>query len=496
MNSRPVRVRIAPSPTGYFHVGTARTAIYNYLFARHHGGKFILRIEDTDIDRSEAQYVDVILDGLKWLNVKWDEGPIHQSERTELYRPPVQELLDSGKAYRCFCTPSELEAERKAAIEQKTDWKYSRRCRHLSAKQIAEFEAAGKPGAVRLAVPEEGETGFHDLVAGDLNRRNEDIEDFVIARSDGRALYNFAVVVDDHLMQISHVIRGNDHITNTFKQALLYRALGWEEPQFAHLPLILGRDRSKISKRKGDPSVTDYRDQGYLPEALLNFLCLLGWSAGDDREIYSLDELIKVFDISRVNPANPVFDPAKLEWMNGEYIRHMSAHDLGERAKPFLFEAGLITPLALETRWAWYLKVVEALRERCKVLRDFATSGAYFFKAPRDYEPAGAEKHFTSDGAAERLRKLAGAWGEVREFDAAALESATKALAQAGGEKAAAYIHVARLALSGMTTGPGFYELAALLGPRECKARLVQAAEAIETNRVTLRQPVTEGDRR
>jgi len=487
-------VRIAPSPTGYFHVGTARTAIYNYLFARHHGGQFLVRIEDTDLDRSEAQYVDVILDGLRWLGMEWDEKPLYQSERTHLYSPEVQRLLDTGRAYRCYCTPEELEAERKRAQEAKSDWKYSRRCRYLSDKQRAAFEAEGRESAVRLAVPEEGATTFHDLVGGELTRQNADIEDFVIARSDGRALYNFVVVVDDHLMQISHVIRGNDHITNTFKQVLLYDALEWEAPQFAHLPMILRPDKSKVSKRKGDPSVTDYRDWGYLPQAMFNYLCLLGWSAGDDREIYTLPELIEAFDISRVNASNPIFDPTKLEWMNGEYIRASSPHDLGELLKPYLFNAHLITPLAIESRWAWFLKVIAALQERCKVLTDFVEQGAYFFRPPNDYDSKGVQKHFGVDGAADRLRRLADAWESSADFEPETLDSVTKRVAESDGVKVAAYIHPTRLALSGTTKGPGLYVLAALVGRRECLERLRRAAEAIDHDRVAVRQPIAEGE--
>jgi len=487
-----VRVRIAPSPSGYFHVGTARTAIYNYLFARKHDGKFILRIEDTDADRSEAQYVDVILDGLRWLGIEWDEGPIHQADRLDLYKPYVQELLDCGRAYRCYCTREELEAERTAAIQARSDYKYSQRCRDAGADHISRWEAEGRPFAVRLAVPREGETGFHDLIAGTICRKNADIEDFVIARSDGRALYNFAVVVDDHLMRISHVIRGNDHITNTYKQALLYQALAWEPPVFAHVPLILRADKSKVSKRKGDPSVTDYRDRGILPQALFNFLSLLGWSAGDDREIYTRQELIKAFDLGRVTSANPVFDADKLEWMNGEYIRSLSAHELATEVRPLLLARNLITPLALETRWAWYLEVIGLLRERCRLLTDFPEQSAYFFRPPTAFDQEGIEKHFVPAGAADRLRGLADRWDQCRGFAAADLEAALKEVSAAAGAKPAAYIHPTRLALSGVTRGPGLYELAALLGKREAIERLRAVADMIEKGNVPVRGPVTE----
>jgi glutamyl-tRNA synthetase len=483
-SAQPVRVRIAPSPTGYLHVGTARTAIYNYLFARRRDGTFVLRIEDTDRDRSQSEFVQVILDGLRWLGIEWDEGPIHQADRFELYGPHIQTLLEKGRAYRCYCTPADLDAERLAARAAKADWQYSRRCRHLSRAESAHREADGQPFSVRLAVPETGETCFRDLVAGTLRRHNSDIEDFVIARSDGRALYNFAVVVDDHLMQISHVIRGNDHITNTYKQVLIYAALGWDSPAFAHVPLILRPDKSKVSKRKGDASVTDYRDRGYLPEALLNYLCLLGWSPGDDREIFTRDELIEAFDVRRVAGANPIFDPAKLEWMNGDYIRRLPTGELARRVEPFVLSANLTTAADLETRRDWFCGVVGLLQERCKTLAEFPVLARYFFVAPDTYDSRGVTKHFRRPGAVERLRELAGAWDALTDFRADLLEETTQGLAEAAGAKTAAYIHPARLALTGTTTGPGLYELAAALDRAPCVARLRRAAEAIEADRI------------
>jgi len=477
--SDKVRVRLAPSPTGYFHVGTARTAIYNYLFARHLDGTFVLRIEDTDLDRSERKFVDVILEGLTWLGIPWDEGPYFQSERSDLHRPFVDELLRLGRAYHCFCTPQELEQERESARAARLDWKYSRKCMKLSSEARQQLLAQGRPAAVRLAVPATEATTFHDLVGGEFTRRNEDIEDFVIARSDGTTLYNFAVVVDDHLMEITHVIRGNDHITNTYKQCLLYDALNWPRPVFAHLPLILREDKSKVSKRKGDPSVTDYRDMGYLPEALLNYLCLLGWSAGDDREVYSKDELVAAFQLERVSAANPVFDAAKLDWLNGEYIRSLPVERVADRARVHFEQADLNNARSWLDQKDRYLALVALLQGRAKTLADLPRLGRFFFEAPCEYEEDGVKKYFADLRVAQKLMTLSERWQDAVPFEAAALDSIMRALAKEHGEKLAEWIHPARLALTGSTTGPGLFELAALLGSAECASRLQRAAEEI-----------------
>jgi nondiscriminating glutamyl-tRNA synthetase len=478
------RVRIAPSPSGYFHVGTARTAIYNFLFARHYGGTFLLRIEDTDADRSHDEFVDVILDGLRWLGIVWDEEPVRQSQRLNLYAPFIKQLLDDGGAYRCYCTQEELAQERETARAAKLDWKYGKRCHKLSTEQREAFEAEGRKSVVRLDVPEAGETSFDDMIAGTLTRANADIEDLVLARSDGRPLYNFAVVVDDHEMRISHVIRGNDHITNTFKQCRVYEALGWEQPAFGHAPLILRQDKSKVSKRKGDPSVTDYRERGYLPQALLNYLCLLGWSPGDDREVMNLDELTAAFDMGAVSAANPVFDGTKLDWMNGEYIRSESVDTLASLVRPFVMASGLTTEDELSARPDVYTSMISLLHERAKVLTDFATQGAYFYRAPETYDAKGAQKHFTVPGVVGRLSSLALTWTGLDTFDHDSLQAAMKSLAQAADEKLAMWIHPARLSLTGTTAGPGLFELAAVLGRDECQKRLERARKSIENGTI------------
>ncbi|EDP75609.1 glutamate--tRNA ligase [Hydrogenivirga sp. 128-5-R1-1] len=336
-----VKTRFAPSPTGYLHLGNARTAIFSYLFARHNGGEFVLRIEDTDRERSRREYEEMLLKDLEWLGMEWDEF-YRQSERFDIYREYVEKLLQSGHAYPCFCTPEELEEERKEAQKRGVAYRYSGKCRALSPDEVESLKREGKSFTIRFRVPEGEEVVFEDLVKGYISINADDFGDFVIVRSDGSPTYNFVVVVDDALMGITHVVRGEDHIPNTPKQILIYRALGFEVPRFAHLPVILGEDRSKLSKRHGAVSVKNYREEGFLPEALFNYLCLLGWSPpGSEREIFSKEELIGLFDLKDVNSAPAVFNRDKLRWMNGVYIREVvSLERLYEAILPFLESAG------------------------------------------------------------------------------------------------------------------------------------------------------------
>jgi len=475
-----VRVRIAPSPSGYLHVGTARTAVYNYLFARHHKGKFILRIEDTDTARSSSEMADVILESMLWLGLSWDEGPIHQSQRFDRYAEWGKKLARTGHSYWCYCSPEELEQRRKEAMEKKIAWKYDRKCLKLSTEEIESNRKANKPAALRLKVPE-GKTSFKDLVSGELGRENVDIEDMVCLRSDGRPTYNFAVVVDDYEMKISHVIRGNDHISNTFKQILLYRAFDLPVPQFAHLPLILGMDKKKVSKREGAVAVTDYRDMGYFPETLLNFLALLGWSPGDGREIMPLEELIQAFTLERVNPANAAFDTQKLEWMNGEYIRKISDAELAQRAFPFLEKAGLVSSAGKSGQQDYLVKVVSLLKERCRLLTDFAELGDYFFKEEFDYDPKGVEKQFADPKAAERLQKILDAWKTIDPFSKEKTEDSLRQLSEKEGEKPAAFIHPIRLAITGKTMGPALFDIVETLGKERVLSRLSRAGAFIKS---------------
>ncbi|MCK4302606.1 MAG: glutamate--tRNA ligase, partial [candidate division Zixibacteria bacterium] len=367
MTQRQVRVRIAPSPTGYVHVGTARTAIFNYLYARHYGGKFLVRIENTDRKRSDPALIEPILEAMRWLGLDWDEEIVYQADRLETYSRYAQQILADGHGYRCFCPPELLQKDRDEAQAQKRTPHYNRRCLNLSQEQIDSRLADGKPYTIRIRIPE-GEPRFDDLVSGELTRRSEDIEDFIIARSDGSATYNLAVVVDDHEMGITDVIRGNDHITNTFKQIQIYRSLGFEIPRFAHVPLILRPDKKKVSKRLGDKDVMAYREEGILPEAMFNYLCLLGWSSKDDREFYTVPELIDIFKAENFNPSNAIFDEEKLVAINREHIVRKTDHELAAIVAPLLVEAGLTSRYWLETRWDYLRAVVGLLKERVRRL--------------------------------------------------------------------------------------------------------------------------------
>jgi len=474
-----VRVRMAPSPSGFLHVGTARTTIYNWFFARHHKGKFILRIEDTDPSRSSQEMVDAILESLKWLGLDWEEGPHYQSQRTEFYEKYAQKLLGKGKAYFCFCTPQELEKKRKQAIASKVDWHYDRTCLKLSDAEKEEKTRRGEPSAIRLLVPE-GETTFSDLVCGELKKDNKDIDDLIILRSDGTATYNFACVVDDVDMKISHVIRGNDHISNTFKQTLIYKALELTPPHFAHIPLILGKDRAKVSKRHGAVSVMEYEKEGFLAEALVNFLALLGWSPKDNREILSTDQMIELFSLEGVNPSNPIFDQEKLEWMNGEYIRACEDEKLLDLIIPFLIRENLISQDAADQKREWLLKFVSLLKERCKTLKDFAEKGEYFFKFDYQYEPKAASKHFNSTEPAHRLSAFVDRLSNLDSFEKKEIEEALRTLADEMQIKPAALIHTVRLAATGTSAGPPLFAMLELLGKERVVKRIKKAVETIQ----------------
>ncbi len=479
MKSQPeVRVRIAPSPSGYVHVGTARTAIFNYMFARHYGGKFLVRIENTDEERSDPSFIDAILSAMKWLGLEWDEDIIYQADRCDLYRKYVDELVKSGHGYPCFCTPEVLAADREKAKAEKGDMRYNRRCLNLSADEIAVRKTAGEPFVVRLRIPE-GECRFDDLVSGELSRSSNDIEDFIVARSDGSATYNLAVVVDDHLMGITHVIRGNDHITNTFKQIHLYRALGFEVPQFGHVPMILRTDKKKVSKRLGDKDVLQYRNEGILPEAMFNYLCLLGWSPKTDREIYSVDELIAMFTPDNFNPSNAVFDEEKLIAFNQEYIAGKSDHDLAVMVAPLLVEAGLTTKYWLETRWDYLRRVIGALKLRARKIVDFVELSSYFFTSDFKYDPEAAAKQFTPENK-PLLDALADRFESLESFTAASIEQCLAALAEGKGLKRGKLIHPTRLAVSGRTAGPSLYEMLEILSQPIVVERLRRASAQID----------------
>jgi len=456
-----VRVRIAPSPSGYLHVGTARTAIFNFLFARHYGGKFLVRIEDTDAQRSDSSLVEPILDALKWLKLDWDEDIVYQSQRIERYKEFVSKLIDSGNAYRCFCDQETIVKERDQARAEKRNYRYDSRCSRLSEPDVASRLEENQPFSVRLKIPE-GETTYEDMVVGDVTRKNKDIEDFIVARSDGTAVYNLAVVIDDHEMGISHVIRGNDHITNTFKQIHIYRALGWKIPVFGHVPLILRPDKKKVSKRLGDKDVGEYRGEGLLPDALFNYLSLLGWSPKTNREIYSRKELIEVFDEKNFNSSNAVFDEEKLIAFNKEHIGLMSAHDLATLVAPLLVESGCTTKYWLETRWDYLRQVVDLLKDKVRRLEEFVTFGTYFFSSDFTYDEMAAGKHFSNESA-EYLSELADRFEASESFEHDDVEKVISDIATDRDLKKAKLIHPARLAVSGTPVGPSLYAMLVVL---------------------------------
>ncbi|MGB7218186.1 MAG: glutamate--tRNA ligase [Vicinamibacterales bacterium] len=480
----PPRVRFAPSPTGYLHVGGARTALFNWLFARRHGGVFILRIEDTDVERSSAEMVDGILDGLRWLGLDWDEGPLvggphgpyFQSERLDHHRAMAARLVESGSAYYCYCAPDELKAKREAAGGASV---YDRTCLRLNADEIAARERERRPRAVRFKIPP-GAVRFDDLVHGSIEVDAAAIEDFVVLRSDGHPTYQLSVVSDDVEMKITHVVRGDDHISNTPKQILLYRALGEPVPQFAHVPLILGADKKRLSKRHGATSVMEYAKQGFLPEAMVNFLALLGWSPGiGNQELFGLDELAKVFALEGISGGNAVFGPDKLDWFNQQYIMRLEPGELAKRLRPSFEAAGLWDASLLGDRRAWFFSVVELLKPRAKRLGDFAVQGRLFLVDQIEYDQAAVEKHLRAAGMGEHLSTLDAALGALPVFDAGPIEAALRGVAEGRGVKAASLIHATRVAVTGTTVSPGLFEVLVLVGRERVHARLQAAVRLI-----------------
>jgi len=486
-----VRVRVAPSPTGLLHVGVTRTAIFNWLLARHYGGKFVLRIEDTDRKRCRAEYEENILEALRWLGLDWDEGPevggdfgpYIQSQRVELYREYAQRLIESGHAYYCYCSPERLAEMRQQ--QQGEPAGYDRRCRCLTPEEQAERETQGIAPVVRFKVPTSGETFYHDII---LERApegvkalmyfdNATLDDFVILKSDGFPTYHLASVVDDHLMRITHVLRAQEWIPSTPRHVLLYQAFGWEPPAFGHLPMVLGADRSKLSKRHGATAVTAYRDQGYLPQALFNFLVLLGWASGDDREVMSRDELIAAFGIEGIGVAPSVFDITKLEWMNGHYIRTHDRESFAELALPFLVRAGLVPAEPTPEQREYAARVVALQQERVKVLSELPALTDFFFRDEVDYDPAAVRKWLTQEYVPAALDALVVRFGSEPTFDAESTERAVRELADERGMKAAALIHPLRVAVTGRTAGPGLFETLEVLGRIRCLERLAKARE-------------------
>jgi glutamyl-tRNA synthetase len=481
------RVRFAPSPTGYLHVGGARTALFNWLYARRHGGTFVLRIEDTDVERSSQDMVTGILDGLRWLGLTWDEGPdtggphapYFQSERLDRYRAAADRLLKDSHAYYCYCTPDRLRQERDRAEARGEAWQYDRACLSLSADRIRELDAAGVPKAIRFKVPTSG-AAFDDAVHGPIAFDGASIEDFVILRSDQYPTYHLSVVVDDSDMGITDVIRGDDHISNTPKHVLLFEALGASVPRFAHVPLILGADKKRLSKRHGATSVMEYHRQGYLAQAVVNFLALLGWSPGDDRELMSTQELIDSFTLEAISGGNAVFNTEKLDWMNGQYIAKMPIADLAAATRPFFNEAGLGTHALVSDARAFH-RLLELLRPRAKRLTEFVEQARPLLTEAVVYEQEAVDKHLSSADLAGHITALVEALQSATPFEEAQVEAAVRGTAAARGIKAGALIHATRVAVTGRMQSPGLFEVLTWLGRERTQGRLSRLLEFLST---------------
>jgi glutamyl-tRNA synthetase len=474
VSDQPVRVRFAPSPTGYLHVGGARTALFDWLYARKHNGTFVLRIEDTDVERSSDEMTQGILDAMKWLGLHWDEGPYMQSAGFERHRNAAKSLLASGHAYYCFCSPELLDQKRKEAAAKKTDFKYDRTCLKLTPGEVKQRLESGERAAVRFKVPD-NPVSFNDAVVGDVTISHEMIEDFVLLRSNGQPTYHVSVVVDDIQMRITHVIRGADHIPNTPKQILLYRALDAPIPAFAHIPLILGPDKTRMSKRHGATSVMAYQEQGILPEAMRNFLALLGWSPGTDQEMFDTDELIRAFSLEGISKANAVFNPDKLMWFNAQYIARLPHEKLVEYLKPEYVKAGLWRDSLEADDAQWFRAVIDLYRPRAKVLQDFPRQSRFLFLDHVEFDPAAVEKFLKDEKVLRYLRALGERVDALTEFTHDTLESSVRGLAEELGVKPAVLMNPARVALTGQAIAPGLFDVMVLLGRHRTAERLKKA---------------------
>jgi len=463
--SDPV-LRFAPSPTGNLHIGGARTALFNFLYARHHGGRFRLRIEDTDRERSTREYLDSILDSMRWLGLDWDGEPVFQREREDRHREVVDQLLAKGLAYRCYCTAEELAEMREQAIREKLPNLYDGRWRDHAGPY------PDRPSAVRFKTPNDGETVIEDRIQGRVVVRNRDVDDLIIARSDGSPTYNLAVVADDADMGVTLVIRGDDHLNNTVKQILLYRALGLDEPGFAHVPMILGPDKTRLSKRHGATSVAAYREEGYLPQALRNYLVRLGWSHGD-REIFSLEEMIEHFDLDKVGKSAAVFNPEKLDWLNGHYLRSEPRARVAELLVPHLRRRGIDAEPGPRLE-----RIVETLLERAKTLEQMAEGARVYFLEEVEYEAKAARKFLKPEAVPlfeDLIRELSG----VEPFEAGAIEAAYGRILETRDVKLKHLAQPTRVALTGGTVSPGIYDLVEILGRETVLERLRVAVRHI-----------------
>jgi glutamyl-tRNA synthetase len=465
-----VRVRFAPSPTGHLHIGGARTALFNWLFARHNNGTFVLRIEDTDRSRSTEDYIESILEGLRWLGLDWDEGPFRQTDRFDIYRSYIDKLLAEGKAYYCYCSPEELEERRKEAQAKGLPPRYDRRCRKLKEP------IPGRTPSVRFKMPETGQTIVDDLIRGKITFENSQLDDLIIMRSDGTPTYNFVVVVDDVDMNITHVIRGDDHLNNTPKQIHIYNALGYTPPRFAHLPMILGSDKTRLSKRHGATSVIAYRDAGYLSDALVNYLVRLGWSYGD-QEVFSREELIKYFSLENIGKSAAVFNPEKLLWLNSEYMKSTPPEKLCDLVRPFLIQKGIIKEDE-ELDKEWLKKAIKTLVERCRTLEELSNALRYYISEYVEIEPKAKEK-FLNEKSKPYLIELRDALMTIDDFSAGALEKVFMSIIEKHNIKLGALAQPVRVAMTGTTVSPGIFDVLEIVGKEKALKRLNRALELI-----------------
>jgi len=469
--SKKVRVRFAPSPTGFLHIGGARTALFNWLFARQNNGVFILRIEDTDRTRSTEEYIDEIIKSLKWLGLVWDEGPFRQTDRFDIYKSYAERLLKEGRAYYCYCSAEELEVRRKEAMAKGQPVKYNRKCRDLKEP------VSGVKPVVRFKMPLEGQTVVDDLIKGRVTFENEQLDDLIILRSDGSPTYNFTVVVDDVEMRVTHVIRGDDHLNNTPKQIQLYNALGYPVPEFAHLPMILGSDKTRLSKRHGATSVMAYYEMGYLPDALVNYLARLGWSYGD-QEIFSREELIRYFSFNNVGKSAAVFNPEKLLWLNAQYIMKSDLDSLCDMVIPFLKRDGIITDKDSINR-EWLKKAIKTLQERAKTLVELAHSLRYYIAEEIEYDEK-AKTKFLNKESRDLLIELKDGLTSISEFSEGEIEKLFRSIVDKHNIKLARLAQPVRVALTGGTASPGIFEVLNIIGREKTIKKLEKAISIIE----------------
>jgi len=476
-----VRLRFAPSPTGYPHLGNIRTALFNWFFARHHGGKFILRIEDTDIARKVEGAVEVILDSLRWLGLDWDEGPYFQSQRLPIYHEIARKLLEEGRAYLCYCSPERLDTMRQEQTKRKQPPKYDRHCRDLTQQERTRLEATGITPVIRFKTPLEGETNFHDLIYGQITFKHDTLDDFVLLKSDSYPTYHLANIVDDHLMSISHVLRAEEWLSSTPRHVLLYQALNWQPPQFAHLPMILGPDRAKLSKRHGATNINEYQKQGYLPDAMINFLALLGWSIDDRTELLSKEELIKHFSLERVGKTAAIFNKDKLEWMNGVYLRKLSLGEFVQQAMPFL-DRELPESVRRPLDENYVSEVLSLIQERAKTLAEVPQLASFFFLDELQYDTGLFLKgKMDAKSAAEAITIASRKLEKVATWDAATLEGILRLLATELNLGTGEFFGLLRVAVTGRTAAPPLFQTMAVLGKVKCLKRFDMALQLLST---------------